>query len=78
MIINTAPVFSKIEILVENHGYNSNDVVSITKMDFKNSSLTISGNYLIITVYEKDELNKTITMNDVYEFKNIKAYKTYE
>lgn len=47
-----------------------NDKYSLNKIEFKNSKLLISGNYLIIT-----EILNDSEISTVFELKNIKKYK---
>ena len=70
--------FGRIEVLLQT------GKESITKLEFFDSGLLISGNYLIITKQEidlktePDEEFNVRTINRVFKLETISGYKTYK
>jgi hypothetical protein len=78
MSINTAPKYSKIELLIKNEGYRDTDLRSTTKIEFLDCGLIISGNHLIIVIDERNDINNSLTSTGrIFNLKEISAYKTY-
>lgn len=78
MSINTAPKYSKIELLVKNEGYRDTDLRSTTKIEFLDCGLIISGDHLIIVIDERNDINNSLTSTGrIFNLKEISAYKTY-
>lgn len=69
--MNSAPKFSKIELLLK-HGD------SIEKKEFLDCALVMSGDYLVVVLDEKNELQKShTTTGEIFNMKDVKAYKTH-
>jgi hypothetical protein len=78
MSINTAPKYSKIELLIKNEGYRDTDLRSTTKIEFLDCGLIISGDHLIIVIDERNDINNSLTSTGrIFNLKEISAYKTY-
>lgn len=77
MTLNNQPKYTRIEVLIEHStskgGYPS--VPSISKYFYNNCDLLITGDYLIITVF--DEVDGEITsVAKIYQLGEIHSYKT--
>jgi hypothetical protein len=69
-----APKFGKVELLIK----DKKDPLSTTKIDFDDCGLMITGDYLIVIIDEKDEMNHTLTSTGkIFDMKEISAYKTH-
>lgn len=77
MNINTAPKFGKVELLIKNEGYGDKDLRSTTKIEFLDCGLMITGDYIIVVIDEKDELNHDLTTGNIFNLKDVSAYKTH-
>lgn len=75
MDTNKAPIFSKIELLVKTKNSYDKTVLSITKVEFPNAGMMITGNYLIILEVANDD-NGVSTVGKVYHMDEISSYKT--
>ncbi len=73
MHTNRAPKFGKVELLLKNVA-NSKDIISINKVEFFDCGLMITGNYIVITIDEKDELTST---GKIFNLNEVSAYKTH-
>lgn len=66
--------YTKIEVLI-NLGTNSiGNSIGTNKEEYLNSSVILSGDYLIISTSNEDD---TKTVNKVFSLSQIKAYKMY-
>lgn len=71
-MIPTAPKFGKVELLVK----TSNN--SKTKLTFDDCGLMITGDYIIVILDEKDDLNHTLSSTGkIFNLKEIDSYKTH-
>jgi hypothetical protein len=71
----TAPKFGKVELLVK---LNDKDKLSNTKLTFNDCGLMITGDYIIVVLDERDEINNTLTSTGrVFPLKDVEAYKTH-
>lgn len=75
MNTNMTPKFSKVELLVKNEGYSDRDLRSKIKIEFLNCSLIITGDFIIVVIDGAD--GDITTTNNVYNLKDIEAYKTH-
>ena len=74
---NTAPKFSKVELLVK-EALNTKDLPSVTRLEFLDSGLMITGDYIIVIIDERDDINNTLTSTGkIYPLKDIVSYKTH-
>ena len=73
-----APKFSKVELLIKNKDYSKGNSTSITKIEFDDCGLMITGDYIIVILDERDEINKMNTSTGrIFNMHEISAYKTY-
>lgn len=71
------PTFAKVELLVKTL---VNDVVipSLTKVEFEDAGMMITGNYMIITVKEySGELNEMVQTSKIFHLNEINSYRTH-
>lgn len=71
---NRLPKYSKVELLLKTSINNS--VPSITKIDFKECWLTVTGDYLIVTIQETID-DQTTNTGRIYSLSEVSAYKTF-
>ena len=74
---NKVPLFKKVELLIIG---NSKDprVPQIDNLVFYNCGLVITGDYIIVTVEEKDEQTDCLTSTGkIFNLNQITAYKTH-
>lgn len=77
MNTNTAPKFGKVELLLRNP-LNTNDLTSITRIEFLDCGLMITGDYIIVTIDERDDINNTLTSTGkIFNLNEVSAYKTH-
>jgi hypothetical protein len=73
----TAPKFGRVEILVKTEGPTKGSI-SIIKQTFDDCGLMITGDYIIVIIDERDEINNTLTSTGkIFSLKNIDSYRTY-
>jgi hypothetical protein len=78
MTTNTAPKYSKVELLIKNEGYRDTDLIPTTKIEFLDCGLIISGDHIIVVIDERDDINNSLTSTGrIFNLKEIYAYKTY-
>lgn len=71
-MIPTAPKFGKVELLVKTVGN------SRTLETFDDCGLMITGDYIIVILDEKDDINNTLTSTgNIFNLKDIVSYKTH-
>ena len=71
------PTFPKVELLVKTL---VNDVVmpSLTKVEFEDAGMMITGNYMIITTKEYNgELNEVVQTSKIFHLNEINSYRTH-
>lgn len=77
MNINKTPIFGKVEILLKDIN-NSVSAPSITKIEFYNCGLIITGDYIVVVIDEKDDINNKLTSTGrIFNLKDVSAYKTH-
>jgi hypothetical protein len=77
MNINTTPVFAKVELLFKG-SQRDTKTTSITKLEFNDCGLVITGNYLIIVLDETDNIQNTLTSTGkIFHLDEISSYKTH-
>jgi len=77
MNTNRAPKFGKVELLLKNN-LKTNDLTSTTRVQFLDCGLTITGDYIIVTIDEKDDINNTLTSTGkIFHLNEVSAYKTH-
>jgi hypothetical protein len=76
--MNRAPKFGKIELLLKDLTKKDTSIVSTEKVEFLDSGLMITGDYLIVIVDERNELDNTLTSTGkIFNMNQIVAYKTH-
>jgi hypothetical protein len=66
-----APIFGKIELLIKEKN-------KINKEEFYDSGMVITGDYIIIVVNERDDVETTNSSTGIiYNMKDIKSYRTH-
>lgn len=77
MSSNMAPKFGKVELLLKVKGAD-NDIQSINKLEFDDCGLMITGDYIVVILDEKDEINNTLTSTGtIFHLSTVSAYKTH-
>jgi len=74
---NIIPTFTKVELLVKTV---INDVVmpSLSKVEFEDAGMMITGNYMIITTKEYNgELNEMVQTSKIFHLNEINSYRTH-
>lgn len=75
MTSNMAPKFGKVELLVKTEG---SDLPSTINISFEDCGLMITGDYIIVVIDERDEINNTLTSTGkIFPLKDVAAYKTH-
>jgi hypothetical protein len=77
MNANMIPTFEKVELLVRNV---VNEVVmpSLTRVDFEDAGMVITGNYMIITIKDYDhEKKEVVQTSNIFHLNEIKSYRTH-
>lgn len=72
---NTAPKFSKVEILLRNT--NASSIQAVDREEFLDCGLIITGNYLIIVIDENDIKNSLTSTGKIFNLDKIISYKTH-
>jgi hypothetical protein len=77
MKINVEPIYAKVEILIKKR-VNDVQLPSLTKLEFLDASLVITGDYLVITTKRYGEtLEHVNKVGEIFHLSEISAYKTY-
>lgn len=74
-IMNMVPKFKKVELLIKDI-MNNVELPSVTKIEFNNCGLMITGDYIIITIEESNSNEKT-NVGRIFHLSEVSAYKTY-
>jgi hypothetical protein len=77
--MNRAPKYSKIELLLRKKGVSLDPIIEqVEKLEFLDCGLMITGDYIVVIIDEKDELNGSQTSTGkIYPISTVSAYKTY-
>jgi hypothetical protein len=71
-MIPTAPKFGKVELLMKTGGH------SRTLETFEDCGLMITGDYIIVILDEKDDIDNSLTSTgNIFNLKDIVSYKTH-
>lgn len=71
-MIPTAPKFGKVELLIRT------GIGSRTVETYEDCGLMITGDYIIVILDEKDDINNTLTSTGtIFNLKDIVSYKTH-
>ena len=77
MNINKTSTFGKVEILLKDIN-SSVSIPSVTKIEFYNCGLMITGDYIVVVIDEKDDVNNNVTSTGrIFNLKDVSAYKTH-
>jgi len=77
MKINDETIFAKVEILLKKR-VNDVQLPSLTKLEFLDASLIITGDYFVITTKRYGEtLEHVNKVGEIFHLSEISAYKTY-
>jgi hypothetical protein len=77
MKTNVEPIYAKVEILLKKR-VNNVQLPSLTKLEFLDASLVITGDYLVITTKRYGEtLEHVNKVGEIFHLSEISAYKTY-
>ena len=74
---NIIPTFRKVELLVKTV---VNDVVmpSLSKVEFEDAGMFITGNYVVITTKEyNEEVKEVIQTSKIFHLNEINSYRTH-
>ena len=74
---NIIPTFRKVELLVKTV---VNDVVmpSLSKVEFEDAGMFITGNYVVITTKEyNEEIKEGIQTSKIFHLNEINSYRTH-
>jgi hypothetical protein len=74
---NIIPTFRKVELLVKTV---VNDVVmpSLSKVEFEDAGMFITGNYVVITTKEyNEELKEVVQTSKIFHLNEINSYRTH-
>ena len=74
---NIIPTFRKVELLVKTV---VNDVVmpSLSKVEFEDATMLITGNYVVITTKEyNEEVKEVIQTSKIFHLNEINSYRTH-
>lgn len=73
----TAPKFGKVELLIKNNSKLTSSL-SVTKEYFDDCGLMITGDYLIIIIDERNDINSTLTSTGkIFPLHDIVSYRTF-
>ena len=76
--MNRAPKFGKIELLLKGSSTKDKAIQPTEKIEFLDSGLMITGDYLIVVVDERNELDNTLTSTGkIFNMNQVVAYKTH-
>ena len=74
---NTAPKFSKVELLLK-ESMITKGLPSVTRLEYLDCGLMITGDYIIVIIDERDDINNSLTSTGkIYPMKDIVSYKTH-
>lgn len=72
---NSAPKFSKVELLLRNNTTTS--LESVNKVEFLDCALMITGDYIIVIIDERDLDKSLTTTGKIFNMKDVVSYKTH-
>jgi hypothetical protein len=74
--MNTAPKFSKVELIIKRSS-SPNDL-STTKLEFNDCGLMITGDYIVVILDEKSEIDNSLTSTGkIFNLSTISSYRTH-
>jgi hypothetical protein len=76
MTLNKIPKYSKVELLFKEK--NTNGLQSVTKLEFDDCGLMITGDYIVVITDHKHDIETSLnSVGKIYHLNNIDSYKTY-
>ena len=73
MTTNRAPKYGKVEILLK-----TENSLRIDRIEYEDCGLMITGDYIVVIIDAKDEINNTLTSTgQIYQLSQVSAYKTH-
>lgn len=76
--MNRAPKFSKIELLIRDNSHKDPLFKPETRIEFLDCGLMITGDYIIVIVDEKDDINNSLTSTGrIFSLRDVSSYKTH-
>jgi len=76
--MNRAPKFSKVELIIKEPNLTDTKFNNERKIEFLDCGLMITGDYIIVIIDEKNELNDTLASTGrVFSLNQVAAYKTH-
>lgn len=77
MSTNRAPKYSKVEILLKTKT-SDKSIDSTSKLEFLDCGLMITGDYIVVIIDEKDEINNSLTSTGkIFSMSEVSGYKTH-
>lgn len=78
--MNSAPKYSKIELIISNDSMSAGKITPEDLITFNDCGMFMTGDHLIIVEDSRDESgqNNQATEGTVFPLNNIKKYKTYK
>jgi hypothetical protein len=77
MDTNMIPKFGKVELLIKNSDVD--DLPSVTKIEFNDCGLMITGDYIIVVIDERDEIKNTVTSTGkIFNMREVQSYRTHK
>ena len=76
-IMNTAPKYSKVELLIKNKENAFESVRSTTRVEFLDAGLIITGDYIVIIKNEITPEQINTNTGTIFPLSEVTAYKTY-
>ncbi len=71
------PKFGKVELLIKNSDVD--DLPSVTKIEFDDCGLMITGDYIIVVIDERDEIKNTVTSTGkIFNMREVQSYRTHK
>lgn len=71
------PKFGKVELLIKNSDVD--DLPSVTKIEFNDCGLMITGDYIIVVIDERDEIKNTVTSTGkIFNMREVQSYRTHK
>jgi hypothetical protein len=73
MMTNRAPKYGKVELLLK-----TDNQLRIDRVEYEDCGLMITGDYIVVIIDSKDEINDTLTSTgQIYPLSQVSAYKTH-
>ena len=73
---NSVPKYSKVELLLK--GSNKHGVQAMTRLEFFDCGLMITGDYIVVVIDEKDDIQNSLTSTgEIFHMSEVSKYKTH-